>query len=87
MKIYLLLFCFCSSCMTYTAPDGTKLTMVLSNAESVKTNDLTVEKLNQTEGVRVAGETAKEMLKIQGMFNLGETGIKSAESVVNNVAN
>jgi len=71
--------------MHYVGPDGTKLTMAMSNAEGLSAGGLRVDRINQTEGVRVAGEATGNIIRFLGWIGLAKTGIEAAEGVSNEI--
>jgi len=81
----LTLIILCSSCVHYQGPDGTTLTMAMTNAQSVSAGGLRMEAVNQTEGVRVAGEAVSNWIRIKAWFGLAEAGVDAVEGIADDV--
>lgn len=73
------------ACVSYTGPDGTRLTMMGTNAESLRAGGLSMENVNQAEGIRVSGEALKEIIRIRALFGLAEAGVEAASDVADSV--
>ena len=73
------------ACVSYTGPDGTRLTMMGTNAESLRAGGLSMENVNQAEGIQVAGEALKEIIRIRALFGLAEAGVEAASDVADSV--
>jgi hypothetical protein len=85
--ILLLALLLLPSCLVYKGADGTMLGAVGTNAQTLKAGGLSVDGLNQSEGIKEAGEAARNLARLGVQRALIGEGIKATQSIGNNAVN
>lgn len=72
------------SCMVYRGADGTAFASLGTNAKHIQAGGLSVEDMNQSDGLRETGTAAQNLVRLGVQKTLIGAGIKAAQSVTNN---
>lgn len=77
MKLILcaLLCAICVSCIHYKGADGTSLTMLGTNAETVSAGGLSMSTVNQSDSIKHGADTIRDVTRLKGWFGIGNTAV------------
>lgn len=70
--------------MVYRGADGTAFASLGTNAKHIQAGGLSVEDMNQSDGLRETGTAAQNLVRLGVQKTLIGAGIKAAQSVTNN---